>query len=907
MWGRLRSFMLGTLRRQLTLGVVLVQAVLMSGFVWGFVQREQALRLEHEAAEAATLAASLAAAAAGWMQAPDLDRLRQVVQAQQEYPDLAYTMIVDQQGRVLALSGAERLVGPVAAMPVQAQPSVLTRTPELVDVAAPVVLAGRHLGWARVGLAPGPSTRAELADTARRGAFYAAAAIAVGALLAAWMAARLTRRLARIWRVADDVDRGDLSSRVALAGTDEAAHVGQALNRMLDGMVAARQALADSEQRLRLALEAAHLHAWRWNAATDDTEWGDDPQRLLGPRPPDGYEKYRAMVAPEDRALFMAASRQAVSGGADYSVEYRLQRTDGQVRWLVDRGRAVRDAAGRALHMIGVTQDVTERKAAEQLLHDSEARANLIIDSSPDALLLVGLDGRIVRVNSRVESLFGYGPAELVGRGIESLVPTRLRPSHPRVRDAFVGDPRSRVMGRMTEVLALRKDGSEFPVQINLALLGTGPAAQVIASVRDETQSRALQADLVRHRDHLEELVASRTAELTASRNEAERLARVKSEFLAHMSHEIRTPLNAVLGLAQVGVLNPGGGASAEARTAFAGIVDAGQHLLGVVDDILDFSRLDAGKLVVEQQVFELAAALSNATSLVAGAAQRKQLHFELNTAPGLPRWVRGDAQRLQQILINLLSNAVKFSEAGAVSLRVAHDGGGRHGGDGDEIYFKVVDAGIGITPEQVARLFMPFEQADSSTTRRFGGSGLGLAISQNLAQRMGGQISVDSTPGAGSTFTLRLPLPRVQPPAAEGAGAAVAAVAGQRLAGLRLLAAEDVEVNRLVLEAMLAHEGVQVVFADHGLQALERLQEAGADGFDAVLMDVQMPVMDGYEATRRMLAYAPGLPVIGLTAHAMAEERDKCHAAGMVAHLSKPVDLDTLVEAILRSVAARR
>ena len=900
-FGRLHAFLLGTLRRQLVVGVVLVQAVLMAAFVWLFVQREQALRLQHETAEATAIGQSLAAASAGWVMARDMGGLREVLQAQQFYPDMAYAVILDRQGRVLAHTGAQLPGQPMTDLPTAAQPAVLALTADLVDVAAPVLLGGQHLGWVRVGLAHGAATRTMMADVARTGLYYAAAAIALGALLAAGMAARLTRRLAHVRRVADEVDLGDLASRVVLAGTDEAAHVGQALNRMLDGMVTARQALADSEQRLRIALEAAHMHAWRWHVATDHTEWGDDPQPLLGPRPPTGYADFRAMVVPEDRALFVAAGRQAMSSGADYSAEYRLRRTDDQVRWLVDRGRAVRDPAGRVLHLVGVTQDVTERKLAEQQLHDSEARANLIIDSSPDALLLVGADGRILRVNGRAESMFGYRPAELVGQSVERLVPTHLRSVHPRERAAFVGDPRSRIMGRITEVSALRKDGSEFPVQINLALLGTGPAAQVIASVRDETKSRALQADLLRHRDHLEELVLSRTAELTASRNQAQRLARVKSEFLAHMSHEIRTPLNAVLGLAQVGMLNQGAQPSDQARAAFAGIVEAGRHLQGVIDDILDFSRLDAGRLVVERQPFELSGVLASATRLVAGAAQRKMLLFEVSAAPDLPQWVQGDAQRLQQILINLLSNAIKFTATGAVCLRAAHD----RDGEGADIYFKVIDDGIGMTPEQVARLFVPFEQADASTTRRFGGSGLGLAISQNLARLMGGEISVDSVPGKGSAFTLRLPLLPAQTRLAERV-ADGPAVTGQRLAGLRLLAAEDVEVNRLVLEAMLAHEGVQVVFAENGQQALELMQTAGADAFDAVLMDVQMPVMDGYEATRRLQAMAPGVPVIGLTAHAMADERDKCRVAGMVAHLSKPVDLDTLVRTILEHVPAR-
>jgi CheY-like chemotaxis protein/anti-sigma regulatory factor (Ser/Thr protein kinase)/HPt (histidine-containing phosphotransfer) domain-containing protein len=268
-----------------------------------------------------------------------------------------------------------------------------------------------------------------------------------------------------------------------------------------------------------------------------------------------------------------------------------------------------------------------------------------------------------------------------------------------------------------------------------------------------------------------------------------------------------------------------------------------------------------------------------------------KGLKFAVEAVPDLPQWVAGDEQRLRQILVNLLANAVKFTDRGEVRLHVTRRG--------DETFFAVSDTGIGMPDEQVARLFRSFEQADNSPTRRYGGSGLGLAISQTLANQMGGEIVVTSTSGAGSTFTLRLPQPATEAPLPKALPAG--ATAQRRLEGLRLLAAEDVDVNRLVLEYLLDSEGAQVLFAENGQQAIERLQESGASAFDAVLMDVQMPVMDGYQATRRIRQIAPALPVIGLTAHALGEERDRCLAAGMVEHVTKPIDADVLVAAIRR------
>lgn len=393
---------------------------------------------------------------------------------------------------------------------------------------------------------------------------------------------------------------------------------------------------------------------------------------------------------------------------------------------------------------------------------------------------------------------------------------------------------------------------------------------------------------LADHQAHLEELVATRTAELVAARIEAERLARVKSEFLANMSHEIRTPLNAVLGISRIGLRNA---ADQPCREHFQQIQDSGQHLLGIINDILDLSRIDAGKISIETHPFLLAPAVKSVVGLVSEQARAKGLTLSVTLAPDLPAWVSGDALRLRQILTNLLGNAVKFTHEGSVTLEVSIK-------DGDTL-FEVKDTGIGMSQEHIARLFTPFEQADSSTTRQYGGTGLGLAISHSLASLMNGCITVESTPGKGSCFTLRLPLPEARPFIPEHG--AHPNPAGRRLAGLRVLAVEDVEVNRLILEDMLVHEGAQVQFADNGKEALTQLEEAGVSAFDIVLMDIQMPVMDGYEAARLMRKQAPGLPIIGLTAHALAEERQRCLDAGMLERVTKPIDLDVLVEVIAR------
>lgn len=376
-------------------------------------------------------------------------------------------------------------------------------------------------------------------------------------------------------------------------------------------------------------------------------------------------------------------------------------------------------------------------------------------------------------------------------------------------------------------------------------------------------------------------------------KREAETLARVKSEFLASMSHEIRTPLNAVLGFAQIGARDSIGRA---AHQTFQRILDSGQLLLGVVNDILDFSKIEAGRLIIEDEAYDLQALLREVLRLFEEQASVRGLTLALDADPALPAHCAGDRLRVAQVLTNLLSNAVKFTREGEVRLGAAQDG--------DWLVFSVSDTGIGMDAAAQTRLFQPFEQADASITRRFGGTGLGMAISQRLVTLMQGRITLDSATGCGSRFTVRLPF-RATKACTEPESAlnqpSVAPGSGPRLAGVRLLIAEDNPVNRLLLEDMLVAEGAALSFASHGLEGLEILTERGRAAFDLVLTDIEMPVMDGYALASSLRELAPGLPVIGLTAHAMAEARQHCLEVGMVEHVTKPIDLDRLVESIRR------
>jgi PAS domain S-box-containing protein len=529
--------------------------------------------------------------------------------------------------------------------------------------------------------------------------------------------------------------------------------------------------------------------------------------------------------------------------------------------------------------------DPDHEKAEDRL-----RKLSMAVEQNPTSVLITDLDGRIEYVNQTFIDITGYTAEECIGRN-----PRMLR-SGKTSQQVYQDMWRALTSGQSWhgELINLRKNGEEYIEQAHVSPIrqADGKVTHYLGIKLDITEHKRVEAELHRHREQLEHLVRERTVELETARSEAERLTRVKSAFLANMSHEIRTPLGAVLGLARIGARDSTAPDSAQ---TFTRILQAGQHLLGVINDILDFSKIEAGKLEVEAKPFCLTDVIDDAVALVSERAKEKSLSLSVTASDDLPQWVLGDRLRVEQVLLNLLGNAVKFTDRGKVSLRVTRVA--------EQIQFAIQDSGIGMSPEQQAKLFKPFEQAQEDASRRAGGTGLGLAISKTLISMMGGDVAVRSTLGQGSCFTVRLPLPAVESeldrPAMEQPRETE-----QRLAGLRVLAVDDVDFNRLILEDLLVCEQAQVVMAEDGLQALAMIESAGADAFDVVLMDIEMPLMDGYETTERMREFAPNLPVIGLTAHAMSDVRDKCLTAGMVAHVSKPANADDLVATIRRHVS---
>jgi PAS domain S-box-containing protein len=627
-----------------------------------------------------------------------------------------------------------------------------------------------------------------------------------------------------------------------------------------------------AHDRNDLILAVSNEGFWDWDLTSDRAYLSPRYCELAGYSPDATVfdsRFFKTIIHPDDRKRVFKAILGRARGARDIPViEYRMISRDGTVRWVEERGKVVAcDDHGKPARMVGTIIDITERKKTEALLKESEERFRSIVEKSPN-MIMIHEGGRFVYLNPTAVRSFGITDQwEYVGKPFAEVIHPDFRELARKRGATGAGHP-----GLRTEEQLLRKDGTPFWVEItDIAATYEGhQAVQVIAM--DITE-----------RKHQEE-------ELKLAKEQAEAANLAKSEFLANMSHEIRTPMTGIMGMASLLRLTE---LSDEQQEYLDCIQLSSENLLAIIDDILDLSKVEAGKIVLELAPFSLRDCIDDAVRAHISIIHAKGLALETDIPAQVPDALTGDQLRLKQILANLIGNAVKFTEKGKISVSAAlleaH-------GNTALVRISVSDTGIGIDEAAIDTIFAPFSQADSSTTRRYGGTGLGLSISRRFVHLMGGRIWAESAVGGGSLFQVAIPFMVNEPTPEQRDRRSGTTLPPWEGPPLRILLVEDQEISRLFTVKILQKMGHTLEAAQDGREAVERWENGS---FDIILMDVQMPVMDGVEATgiirEREAAMGGHTPIIALTAHALKEDRERLLGQGFDGYVSKPLELTVL------------
>ena len=649
----------------------------------------------------------------------------------------------------------------------------------------------------------------------------------------------------------------------------------------------------ESEKRFRTVADAAPVLIWLAN--TDklciwfNKKWLDFTGRTLDQEYGNGWADG---VHPDDLQRCLDTYITSFDNRQPFSMEYRLKNSQGEYRWLLDNGVPVFNSIGEFEGYIGSCTDIHEHKQLAQELEYSEFRWKFAIEGSGDGLWDWDIETSEVFFSKKWKSMLGFAENE-----IEDILEEWEKRVHPDDVSQVMSEIKDYLEGRSenyaNEHRVLCKDGSYKWILDRGIIVNRGENGKPLRLIGTHTD--------ITERKNTEHLILEAKAA-------AESLAKSKSEFLANMSHEIRTPMTAIIGLSQLALNKE---MPNDVRDSLTKIHQSAESLLGILNDILDLSKLDAGKLILENSPFNLVILFRNLHNFFFDAAKSKNLEFSISVEHGFPNELIGDSLRIQQILSNLLGNAIKFTQHGKIELCIKQI---ENRADETVLRFSVEDTGIGIKKEHQENLFKPFHQADNSITRRFGGTGLGLTISHDLLSLMGSDFHIDSVEGKGTTiyFDLLLKVPNTNIQISKQNSYLSSNQQGKlqeklfelskSLAGIRILLAEDNFLNQEIVSGFLKLSGIEVDIAENGVIVLELLK---SNSYQAILMDVNMPEMDGLQATkliREQPKYAE-LPIIALTAGITVEEQEKCLLAGMNNLVEKPINPEVLLQTLSRCI----
>ncbi len=639
------------------------------------------------------------------------------------------------------------------------------------------------------------------------------------------------------------------------------------------------------------------------------TSWNKGAEKIFGYRPSQAIGKSITMLIPpelmpeEDTIFDKIIKGQSVLHYDTIRVTKKGEKLNTSITVS-----PIKDKEGNIIGASKIARDITEEVIARKKMEDrtaeliearifgkrEEDKFKAILESAPDAIVIVNSKGKIHLVNSNAEKLFGYHREEIIGKELELLMPARFKDTHQAFTQKYADHPKSRAMGDGVELFAQHKDGTEFPVEISLSSLQTEDGSLVSAAIREITNRKLIET------------------ELKEAKVSAENALKFKQQFLSNMSHEIRTPLNSILGFANVLLKTELG---IEQKEFLHAIQTSGKSLNMLINDILDLAKVDAGKMTFEKQPFKIRETISSILHSFDLKIKEKNLELVREYDDNIPSMLLGDSLRLNQIILNLISNAVKFTHHGKIELVVKLL-------SVDEqqvtIEFAVSDSGIGIAPNKIDSIFNLFEQAELSTANSYGGTGLGLAIVKQLIEVQGGSISVRSKLGEGSTFSFIMPFGKTSIQSEEEIEVLTLEPGIKKL---RVLVAEDVALNQLLIKIILSDFGFEYEIVSNGKMVIEKLIEASADtsttstststsatlskqSYDIILMDLQMPEMNGFEATEYIRkTMKSNIPIIALTADVTTADVAKCKAFGMDNYISKPINEKLLYNKIVELV----
>ncbi len=683
-----------------------------------------------------------------------------------------------------------------------------------------------------------------------------------------------------------------LERHVARA-TDALEQVGQRLKSEEHQRQRTDRLLRDAESQYVSLVENLPVHVIRKNLEGQFTFASTSFCKLLGKsweeiQDKTDFDLYDAELAEK----YSADDRRVMETKQRFEAIEAHDQTDGGRGYVQVFKTPVLDAKGNVTGVQILFWDVTEaernrrelqRRAVE--LQESEVRKQAIFEVAMDCIIFTDESGCIVEFNQASEKTFGYDRKEVIGKELtEVFVPPESRERHRTNLENYIGGATAMpsTIGRRLEATMVRKDGTHFIAEMTTQPIPLQQGTTGFAVfVRDITQRKQFEESQRR------------------AKEAAESANRSKSAFLANMSHEIRTPMNAIIGMTEL-VL--GTELTAEQRDYLEMSLESSNSLLTLLNDILDFSKIEAGKLDLESIEFDLRHCVEDSAKAMKLRAEQKGLSVVCDIAEDTPQWLVGDPGRLRQVLVNLVSNAIKFTVKGSIRIRVTP----KHRTENEvKLRFDVVDTGIGIAAEKCSKIFQEFEQADTSMKRRFGGTGLGLSICSRLVSLMHGKIGVRSAVGKGSVFSFTAVFGTTEGPSPDArrgvAGASDDAISEEPDRPLRILLVEDSQINQRLAIGLLQRKGHSVAVANDGREAYEAFV---SEPFDLILMDVQMPVMDGFEATEAIRSSGQDnsdVSIIAMTAHAMKGDRERCLDAGMDAYISKPIRAQTLYETIRR------